>query len=156
GPRLARLLFAELGLALDVDAQAHQAVRQAGVLAFLADRQGQLVVGHDHLGRAGGVVDAHLGDLRRGEGLHHELRQVLGEGDDVDLLAVELVDDHAHAATAGTDARTDRVDVRVVRVHGDLRALPGFAGAGLDLDDAVGDLGNLELEQALDETGVRA
>ena len=32
----------------------------------------------------------------------------------------------------------------------------GLAGAGLDLDDAVGDLGDLELEQALDEAGVGA
>ena len=32
----------------------------------------------------------------------------------------------------------------------------GLAGAGLDLDDAVGDLGHLELEQPLDETGVGA
>jgi hypothetical protein len=30
----------------------------------------------------------------------------------------------------------------------------GLASAGLDLDDAIGDLGNLELEQALDEAGV--
>ena len=32
----------------------------------------------------------------------------------------------------------------------------GLAGAGLDLDDAVGDLGHLELEQPLDEAGVGA
>jgi hypothetical protein len=34
--------------------------------------------------------------------------------------------------------------------------VPGLAGAGLDLDDAVGDLGHLELEQTLDEARVGA
>ena len=45
----------------------------------------------------------------------------------------------------------DRIDVGVVRPDGDLGALPWLAGAGLDLDDAVGDLGHLELEQTPDE-----
>ena len=34
--------------------------------------------------------------------------------------------------------------------------MAGLAGAGLDLDDAVGDLGHLELEQPLDEPRVGA
>ena len=40
--------------------------------------------------------------------------------------------------------------------HGHLRAVAGLAGAGLDLDDAVADLGHLQLEQALDEARVGA
>ena len=55
------------------------------------------------------------------------------------------------AGAAGADAGADRVDVVVVRPDRDLRAVAGLAGAGLDLDDAVGDLGHLELEQPLDE-----
>ena len=82
--------------------------------------------------------------------------EVLGERDDVDLLAAQLVDDHADAGAAGADAGADRVDVGVVGPDGDLGAVPGLAGAGLDLDDAVGDLGDLELEEALDEAGVGA
>ena len=77
-------------------------------------------------------------------------------GHDVDLLAAQLVDDHAHSGTAGADAGADRVDVVVVRPDGDLGAVTGLAGAGLDLDDAVGDLGHLELEQPLDQTRVGA
>ena len=34
--------------------------------------------------------------------------------------------------------------------------MPWLASTGLDLDDAVGDLGHLELEQPLDEPGMRA
>ena len=50
------------------------------------------------------------------------------------------------------DAGADRVDVAIVGENGDLRAMPGLARYGLDLDDAVEDLGHLELEQALDQT----
>ena len=41
----------------DVDPPAGQAGREPGVLALLADRERQLVVGHDHARRSGGQVD---------------------------------------------------------------------------------------------------
>ena len=56
----------------------------------------------------------------------------------------------------GADAGADGVDVGVVGGHGHLRAMAWLAGAGLDLDDAVGDLGHLELEQLEDEARMRA
>ena len=150
------LLLGELGLALDVDPPAGEAGGEAGVLALLADGQRQLEVGDDDLGGAGLLVDPDLLDLGRRQRLGHEVGRVLGERDDVDLLAPQLVDDHADAGAPGADAGADRVDVGVVRPDGDLRAVAGLAGAGLDLDDAVGDLGHLELEEALDEAGVGA
>src|SRR5690606_23914784 len=57
------------------------------------------------------------------------------------------------AATAVTDAGADGVDVGVVRRHGDLRALAGLAGHGLDLDGAVGDLGDLLTHEELEQLG---
>ena len=99
-------------------------------------------------------MDPDLLDLRRGERLHHEVGRLVGEGDDVDLLATELVDDHADASASGAHAGTHGVDVGVVRPDGDLGAGTWFPGAGLDLDDTVGDLGHLELEEPLHETGV--
>src|SRR5690606_23186183 len=66
------------------------------------------------------------------------------------------VDDHAHPRAAGAHAGADRVDVGIVRPDGDLRAVTGLACARLDLDDAVGDLGDLELEEPLDEPGMGA
>ena len=101
-------------------------------------------------------MDPDLLHLGRLEGLGHEIGEVLGERDDVDLLATELVDNHADAGAARADAGADRIDVLVVGPDGDLGAVPGLAGAGLDLHDAVGDLGDLELEQALDQPGVGA
>ncbi len=80
---------------------------------------------------------------------------VVAERDDVDLLATQLVHDHADTGAACADTGTHRVDVRVVGRHGDLRALTRLASAGLDLDDTVGDLGHLELEQAADQARMR-
>ena len=57
---------------------------------------------------------------------------------------------------ARADARADRVDVVVVRRDRDLRAVARLAGDGLELDDAVDQLGHLELEQPLHEAGVGA
>ena len=102
------------------------------------------------------VGDDDLVDLGRRQRLGDEVGEVLAERDDVDLLAAQLVDDHADTAATGADAGADRVDVVVVAPHGDLGAVPWLAGAGLDLDDAVGDLGHLELEQPLDQAGVGA
>ena len=96
------------------------------------------------------------GDLRRRQRLRDEVGEVLAERHDVDLLAAHLVDDHAHTPATGPDARADGIDVVVVRPDGDLGAVTRFTGAGLDLDDAVGDLGHFEFEQALDQARVRA
>ena len=150
------LLLGQLGLALDVDAPAREAGGQAGVLALLPDCQRELVVGHDHLGRTGLLVDAHLFDLGRREGLHHELRRLLGEGDDVDLLTAQLVDDHADTRPPGADARTDGIDVGVVRPHRDLGAVARLPGHSLELHHAVADLRHLQLEEALDQARVGA
>src|SRR5205085_12020521 len=153
---VAGLFLGQLRLALDVDAPPGQAGGEAGVLALLPDGQRQLVVGDDHLGGARLLVEADLLHLGRRQGLHDEVLDVLGERDDIDLLAPQLVDDHADTGAAGADARPDRVDVGVVGPHRDLRAVAGLAGARLDLDDAVGDLGHLELEEPLDEARVGA
>ena len=43
-----------------------------------------------------------------------------------------------------------------VRLDGDLRAVAGLARDAADLDEAVGDLGHLELEERLDQLRVAA
>ena len=61
------LLLGELGLALDVDAPAGEPGRKPGVLALLADGEGELVVAHDHRRRPGLLVEADLPHPRRGQ-----------------------------------------------------------------------------------------
>ena len=93
-------------------------------------------------------------DLRRRE---RELGEALRIGrprHDVDALAVQLVDDRLHARPLESDAGADRIDRVVAREHGDLRAAADFAGGRADLDDVLLNLGDLELEERLDEERV--
>jgi hypothetical protein len=59
-----------------------------------------------------------------------------------------------HARASRPDAGADRVDALGVRLDGDLRAVAGLAGDAADLDEPVGDLRNLELEQRADQLGI--
>src|SRR3954469_24904312 len=148
------LLGGELGLGLDVDAPAGQPRGQARVLALAPDGQRELVVGDHDGGLAGVVVDEHLAHARGRERLGHEAGGLIVVRDDVDLLAAQLGDDHAHARATRAHAGTDRVHTVGVGDDGDLRAVAGLARDVGDLDQAVGDLGDLELEELLDELGI--
>src|SRR4051794_37627903 len=150
------LLLGELGLGADVDAPPGQPRGEPRVLALAADGQRELVVGHDHRRLLVGVVDQHLAHARRAERLGHEAGGLIVVGDDVDLLAAQLGDDHAHAAAARADAGADRVHAVGVADHGDLGAVAGLARDAGDLHQAVGDLGHLELEELLDQLRVAA
>jgi hypothetical protein len=69
----------------------------------------------------------------------------------------ELGDDGLDArARAARTVAPDRVEAPPARGDRDLRPASGLAGDRLDLDGAVVDLGNLELEQALEEALVGA
>ena len=68
--------------------------------------------------------------------------------------AAEFLDDVLDAAAADADARPDRVHLQVDRRDGDLRPVPGLAGDGPDVDDALVDLGDFLLEQRPDEVRV--
>src|SRR6185312_27346 len=145
------LLLRELRIGLDVDLPAREARGEAGVEPLLADRERELVVRHDDGRVAALVVDVDLAHARGRERLRDEPRRLGVPRDDVDLLAAELGDDHADARAARADAGADRVDALGVRLDRDLRAVARLAGDAADLDEAVGDLRHLELEQRLDQ-----
>ena len=94
-------------------------------------------------------------DLGRAQGVGHEEAGVVAPRDDVDLLAGQLGDDGLDASAALADGRADRIEALLARRDGDLRAAARLAGDRLDLDRAAVDLGDLELEQALEEALVR-
>src|SRR5215207_8253535 len=79
------LLLGDLGLRADVDAPAGQARGEARVLALAADRERELVVGHDHGRLAVLVVHEHLAHPRRAQRLGYEAGGLVVVGDDVDL-----------------------------------------------------------------------
>jgi hypothetical protein len=119
----------------------------------LADGERELVFLDDHVHRVALLVDddrAHVGGRER---VDHELRRLRRPQDDVDALAGELLGDRLHARAAHADAGADRIDARVVRLHRDLGAQPRVAARGADLEEALLDLGHLELEELHEEFG---
>src|SRR5581483_10778202 len=130
----------------DVDLPAGETRREARVHPFLPDGERELVVGNDDRRLLAVVVEVDLAHARR-RGVPR---------DDVDLLAAQLGDDHAHTRAARTDARADRVDALSVRLDRDLGAVPRLTRDAANLDEPVGDLRHLELEERLDQLGVAA
>ena len=142
--------------ALDVDMPAGQAGSQAGVLALLADGQGQLVVGDDDGGVVGVLVNHHVADLGGRQGVGHIYGRVVVPLDDIDALVAQLLDDHPHPRAFGANAGTHRVEVVLPGMNGYLGAGAGLAGYRLYLHNAVVDLRHLNLEQPPYQVGVGA
>ena len=71
--------------------------REAHVLALAADGEAELLVGDDELHAPVGLVDDDLAHLGRLDGGADEARRVAVVGDDVDLLAAQLLHDGLHA-----------------------------------------------------------
>src|SRR5690606_14318175 len=65
--------------------------------------------------------------------------------------AAEFAHDGLHAGATGADAGADGIDLGGGAGDGDLGAITGLAREGLDLDGAVGDLGDLEVKEAADK-----
>src|SRR6185369_13873141 len=117
------------------------------ILAAAADGEAELLVGNHYFDLFGLLVEHDLGDVGRLQRRDHEVGDVVGPGDDVDLFALQFADHRLHAAAAHTDAGADRIDRAVVGGHGDLGAAARVAGDRADGDDAVVDLGHFLHEQ---------
>ena len=90
-------------------------------------------------------------DLGRRDRVADEARRIAIARHDVDLLAAQLLHDGLHARALHADAGADRIDVGVAAGDGDLRARARLAGRGLDAHDPLVDLGDLHLEQLLEQ-----
>ena len=93
----------------------------------------ELIVGNDDFDAVLFLVDDDAADGRGLETVDDERRGVLAPGDDVDLLALQLLHDGLDAATLHAHASADRIDARVVMAdHADLGAAePGSRAAAL-------------------------
>ena len=140
---------------LNVDMPTGQASGKASVLALFADSQRQLVIGHDNRGIVVLLVDEHAVDLRRRQRVGHVTSRVLVPLNHVDALVAQLLDHHAHAAALRADACAHRIKVALARSHGNLRTSTRLAGDGLDLHQAIVNLGDFDFEQTADQIGVR-
>ena len=102
-------------------------------------------------------VDETRDDLGGRDRVAHEARRIVVVGDDVDLLAAQLLHHRLHARALHADAGADRVDVAVARADTAIfDAGARLAGRGLDAHDLLVDLRDLHLEQLLEQALVRA
>ena len=102
------------------------------------------------------LVEHHLHHFGRLQRVDDEGRRVGRPRDDVDLLALQLVDHRLHARAAHADAGADRIDRGIVGDDGDLGARAGVARDRLHFDDAVVDFRHFLREQLGGELRVRA
>src|SRR5258705_204984 len=86
---------------------------QPPVLAVAAGRQRQVVLVHDRLNRFRLGIGEDAGDAGRRQRQLGEPLRVGRPRDDVDALAVELVDDSLDARALQSHARADRIDAVV-------------------------------------------
>src|SRR4029079_19618542 len=129
---LALALLAGVGLGQDVDLRDGQLGSEANILPAAAEREAELIVRNNDLDPALFLVDDDAADGGRLERVDDEGGEVLAPRDDVDLLALELLDDVLDAAALHADAGADRIDRAVVADDADLGAASGVAGRGLD------------------------
>src|SRR5918993_537804 len=153
---LALTLLARVGLGEDVDLLGGQLTGESHVLAAATDREAELVVRDDDLDPVFLLVDDNAGHGRRLERIDREGREIIAPGDDVDLLALKLLDDRLHAAALHADAGADRIDRAVVADDTDLGAAARVAGGRLDLVGRLVNVKHFLSEQLLHEFGVGA
>ena len=142
---------------LDIDIPADEAGGEAGVLAALADGQRKLVLVDadvdDFLVADQALTLLILAGLRasRTNSLGSALQRMISTFSLLSSRTMFLTRDAAHA-----DAGAHGIDLFIGAVDGDLGAVAGLAGDALDLDGAVGDLADLDLEEAADEIRMAA
>ena len=153
---LALALLAGVGLGHDVDRRAGQLAGEADVLAAAADGEASWSSGTTTSIRLSSSSMTTRLTVAGCSALTTKVARSSRPGDDVDLLALQLLDDRLDAAALHADAGADRVDRAVVADHADLGAAARIAGGGLDLDDAVVNLGHFLREQLLHEVGMGA
>ena len=94
-----------------------------------------------------GIQDGGATDLGGTQGVHHKGGGVLGVGDNVDLLSVEITDDGLNSRPLHSHTGPHGVDVLVARSHGNLGAFPRISGSSPDGHRAIVDLRNFHFKQ---------
>src|SRR5579871_3976972 len=131
---------------MDIDTPARQTGRQTGVLPILTDGERKLLFGHRHQGSMVRLAQINLLRLHRAERVGDIRRWISVPQDDIDLFAVEFVDDIINACAAHAHTRANRVKPFLARPDGHLRATAWLAGNALDLDVAIKNLWHFQLK----------
>ena len=128
----ARAIF-EFGLAAlrlflfgqDIDVPAGELRGEPHVLAAPADGERKLLIGDDDLDALAFLVEHHLGDFGRRQRVDDKRGDIVRPRNDVDLLALKLVDHRLHPRAAHTDAGANRINRGIARTTAILAREPG-------------------------------
>ena len=140
----------------DVQAPPGEAGGQAGVLPIASDSQGHLGFRHHYVGGSFLRIQFHAADIGGAQGAGDEGAGVGVPFDDINLFALEFVDDALDAVAAQSDAGAYGVHAVLAGENGDFAADAGVAGDGADFDGAVADFGDFGFHQAAEEVAVGA
>ena len=99
-------------------------------------------------------VYVHLRDAGRCQGVTDELGRVFGPGNYVYLLTFQLLNHSLNSGTFYPHAGTDRIDTRVLAIHGDLCPFAGFPCSANHFDDAFLDFGHFYLKELYEKARV--
>src|SRR5262245_1460898 len=101
-------------------------------------------------------IEHNLGYFGRRERVDHEVGGIRGPRDNVNLLALQLVDHGLHARTTHTHAGADRIHRPIPRYHRYFRTRAWIPRHGLYLDDPVIDFRHFLRAQLGHELRMRA
>src|SRR5690606_16105750 len=110
----------------DIELPAEKPRSQPRVLAFLADRHREILVGNLERDRPRTGIDFDVSRDRRLQRFRQHLLRILVITDDIDLFAAEFPDNAFHARPPGSDARSYRIDPRIVAGNRDFGPVTGF------------------------------
>ena len=110
-----------------------------------------MVLAHQHDCPSEHLAEDHFFDFRRLQGVGNQHLHIVAPANDVDAFAGQLVHDVLNAISTDADARSHAVHALVRAADGDFGAVAGLAGNRADLDHAFSDLGNLLLEEPLNQ-----
>src|SRR6202040_1582572 len=126
------------------------------ILATAPNRQGELIVGHNDFDPRGILVKHDLDNFGRLQRVDDEGGGIRRPWNDIDLLALQFIDDRLHPRSAHADAGADRIDRSIPRNHRDLGARPRIARDRLHLDDIIVDFRHFLAKQFCHELRMRA
>ena len=102
------------------------------------------------------LTEDNLFDFCRLERVGNQVLRISVPTNNINLLAAQLLLDRANPATANTDTCPHTVDLLVFATDRHLAAVPRLTRHRVDLDDTLGNLRNLLLEQTLHQLRPRA
>ncbi len=129
---------------------------EAYILSVFSDGERNLIRRDRHARFLVLLVEHHFLEFGGRERLCYEVHRFFRPVDHVDVLVVQFPDDRVNTYPLHADTRAHSIDPVVMGEDGDFCTIARLPCNGLDLNDAVINFGDLDLEQTHQEVRVRS